>query len=97
MEVSQNSIPPRANSELFIELKKNQLKVSLYEFEGITCSGCMETITKKIAAIQGVLNVSMSIDFAEVLIVSEDKIEIDELQNTIAYDQKYHIKLIAFD
>jgi SAM-dependent methyltransferase len=98
MDMSQNSIPPRANSELFIELKKNQqLAVNLYEFEGISCSGCRDTITKKFAAIQGILNVSMSSDFTEVLVVSKDKIAIEDLQNAIAYDQKYQIKLIAYD
>ena len=97
MDVSQNSIPPRANSELFIELKKNnQVKVNLYEFEGITCSGCMDTVSKKFAEINGVLNVSMSSDFAEVLIVSENEIAVEKLQNTISYDEKYKIKLIAF-
>ena len=51
MEVSKNSIAPRANSELFIELKKNDLAtVSLYHFEGITCSGCMNTVTSKFKA-----------------------------------------------
>lgn len=98
MDVSPNSILPRANSELFIELKKNQqVVVSLYAFEGITCSGCMDTITKKFEALNGVLNVSMSSDFAEVLLVSQNKIAIEQLENSIAYDEKYKIKLIQFD
>ncbi|TDE50052.1 methyltransferase domain-containing protein [Flavobacterium sp. GT3P67] len=95
MNVSENSIAPRANSELFIELKKNnQVIVNLYEFEGITCSGCMETITKKLTAIEEILNVSMSSNFAEVLIVSKNEIAVEILQQVISYDAKYKIKKI---
>ena len=95
MEVSPNSIAPRANTELFFELKKNnQVVVNLYEFEGITCSGCMETITEKLLAIDRVSNVSMSSNFAEVLIVSKNEIAIEALQQVISYDEKYQIKKI---
>ena len=95
MDVSENSIAPRANSELFIELKKNnQVVVNLYEFEGITCSGCMVTITEKLKKIEGILNVSMSSNFAEVLIVSKNEIAIKALQQVISYDTKYKIKKI---
>jgi SAM-dependent methyltransferase len=95
MEVSENSIAPRANSELFIELKKNNhVVVTLYEFDGITCSGCMETITEKLITIDGILNVSMNSTFAEVLIVSKNEIAIEALQHVISYDEKYKIKKI---
>jgi copper chaperone CopZ len=95
MGVSENSIEPRANSELFFELKKNnQVAVTLYEFDGITCSDCMETITKKLAGIDGVLNVSISRNFTEVLIVSKNEIAIEVLQDVISYDEKYKIKKI---
>ena len=88
MDLSENSIAPRANSELFINLKKNrQVVVNLYELEGITCSGCMETITEKILAIEGVLNASISSNFAEVLIVSTNEIETKILKDVIAYDE----------
>lgn len=91
-----NSIAPRASSELFIELKKNNIvTVNLYEFIGITCSGCMETVTKKIAAIDGVLNVSMSNDYTEILLVSKNEIAVKTLQNTISYDEKYQIKKMS--
>lgn len=97
MDICPNSIAPRANSELFFELKKNnQIKVNLYEFEGITCSGCMESVSKKFGAIDGVLNVSMSSDFAEVLIVSKNEIAVEELQNAISYDKEYKIKRISY-
>lgn len=96
IDLCQNSIAPRANSELCIELKKNiQVEVNLYEFEGITCSGCMDTVTKKFTEIDGILNVSMSSNFAEVLIVSEKEIAVEELQNAISYDEKYKIKKIS--
>ena len=95
IEVAQNSVVPRAHSELFFEFKKNnQVKVNLYAFEGITCSGCMDTVTKKFAAINGVFNASMSPSFAEVLIVSKKEIPLEELQTIVSYDEKYKIKKI---
>ena len=95
MEVSPNSIAPRANSELFIELKKNsEVVVNLYEFEGITSNCSMVTLTKKLMVIDGVLNVSMSNNFAEVLIVSKNEIAIEALQHIISFDEKYIIKKI---
>jgi hypothetical protein len=54
----------------------------------------METITKKLTAIGGILNVSMSSNFAEVLIVSKNEIAIEALQQVISYDEKYKIKKI---
>ena len=95
MNISENSIAPRANSELFIELKMNgQISVNLYELEGITCSGCMETVTEKLRAVDGVLNASISSNFAEVLIVSINEIETETLKDVIACDEKYAIKKI---
>jgi SAM-dependent methyltransferase len=96
MDLCINSIAPRANSELFFELKKNnQVDVNLYEFSDITSSGCMESVTKKFNAIDNILNVSMSSNFAEVLIVSKNEIAVEELQNAISYDEKYKIKKIS--
>ena len=93
MDVSKNSIAPRANSELFIVLKKNnQVVVNLYDFEGITCNNSKETVSEKLIAIDGILNVSMSSNFAEVLIVSKNEIAIKVLQQVISYDAKYKIK-----
>lgn len=95
MEKAENSVTPRADTELFFELKKNNtVQVNLYEFKGITCSGCMTTVTQKFAAINEVLNVSMSTDFAEVLIVSIKEIPLEELQTIVSYDEKYKIKKI---
>jgi SAM-dependent methyltransferase len=92
IEVCQNSATPRSGSELFIELQKNsEVVVNLYPFEGITCSGCKNTVTEKFAAIERVLNVSMSSNFATVLIVSQNEIALETLQKEIAYDAKYKI------
>ncbi|HEY4628041.1 MAG TPA: methyltransferase [Flavobacterium sp.] len=95
MDVCPNSIAPRANSELLFELKKNnRVNVNLYEFSGITSIGSLESVTKKFNAMDGILNVSMSSNFAEVLIVSKNEIAVEELQNAISYDEKYKIKKI---
>jgi SAM-dependent methyltransferase len=93
MEVCQNSATPRAGSELFIELQKNsEVLVNLYPFEGITCNGCKNTVSEKLSALESVLNVSMSSNFAEVLIVSKAEVALETLQKEIAYDEKYKIK-----
>ena len=93
MEVCQNSALPRAGSELLIELKKNnEVFVNLYSFEGITCSGCKNSVCEKFSAIEGVLNVSMSTNFTEVLLVSKNEIALATLQKEIAYDAKYKIE-----
>lgn len=95
IDVSKDSIAPRANSELFIELKKNsQVVVNLYELEGITDSDCMEKLIEKLLAINGVLNVSISSNFADVLLVSKKEITTETLQEVTAYDEKYAIKKI---
>lgn len=92
MDVARNSITPRANSELFFELRKNhKVKVILYQLEGITCTGCMSTVTSQFETLKDVLNASMSTNFAEVLMVSKKEIPLMELQKIISYDEKYTI------
>ncbi|MFY7965735.1 MAG: hypothetical protein ACOVO1_12625, partial [Chitinophagaceae bacterium] len=92
-DVCNNSILPRFNTELFIELKKNiAVVVNLYKIEGIVCNGCMNTVTQKFAKLQDVLNVSISTNYTEVLIVSKNEILLQDLQNELAYDAKYFIK-----
>jgi SAM-dependent methyltransferase len=92
MDVARNSITPRANSELFFELRKNHnVKVILYQFEGITCTGCMSTVISQFETLKDVLNASMSTNFAEVLMVSKKEIPLMELQKIISYDEKYTI------
>jgi SAM-dependent methyltransferase len=92
MENCQNSALPRAGSELFIELQKNsEVVVNLYPFEGITCSGCKNNVSSKFEELDTVLNVSMSSNYAEVLIVSSNEITLDAFQKEINYDVKYKI------
>jgi SAM-dependent methyltransferase len=93
ISIAGNSIPSRANTELFFEFQKNnQNQVNLYHFEGITCSGCMNTVSSKFLEIDGVLNVSMSSNFSEIIIVSTTDIELKTLQEIVSYDEKYKIK-----
>jgi copper chaperone CopZ len=92
MEVCTNSVAPRANSELFIELEKNTAaEVHLYAFEGITCSGCKATVSEKLAKIDSVMNVNMNTNFTEVIIASEKEVALQKLQDTVSYDEKYKI------
>ena len=93
MDTCLNSASPRLNSELFIELKKNsEISVKLYNFGGITCSNCANTITDKFLNIDGVLNVSINSSFTEVLICSENEVAIELLRDAISYDSKYTIE-----
>jgi SAM-dependent methyltransferase len=92
ISLAGNSIPSRANTELFFEFQKNELnQVNLYHFEGITCSGCMNTVSSKFSKIDGVLNVSMNSNFSEIIIVSKTEIDIKTLQEIVSYDEKYKI------
>jgi SAM-dependent methyltransferase len=92
ISLAENSIPSRANTELFFEFRKNtQNHVNLYHFEGITCSSCMNTVSKKFLEIENVLNVSMNTDFSEIMIVSKIEIDIKTLQEIVSYDDNYKI------
>ena len=92
ISLAVNSIPARANSELFFEFQKDKhYQVSLYHFEGITCSGCMDTVSNKFLQIDGVLNVSMNSNFSEIIIVSKTEISLKTLQEIVSYDEKYKI------
>jgi SAM-dependent methyltransferase len=93
ISLAGNSIPARANTELFFEFQKNEHnQVTLYHFEGITCSGCMNTVSNKFLEIDGVFNVSMNSNFSEIIIVSTTEIELKTLQEIVSYDEKYKIK-----
>jgi SAM-dependent methyltransferase len=92
ISLAVNSIPARANTELFFEFQKNEHnQVTLYHFEGITCSGCMNTVSNKFLDIDGVLNVRMNSNFSEIIIVSKTEIELKTLQEIVSYDEKYKI------
>jgi methyl halide transferase len=91
--IAKNSIEKRTNSELFIEFEKyNNVIVNLYQFKGITCSGCMKTVSSKFLEIENVVNVSMNYSFSEIIIVSTTEIDIKILQKIISYDEKYLIE-----
>jgi SAM-dependent methyltransferase len=93
LSTANNSVSPRANTELFFSfVKNNSVMVNLYSFEGITCTGCKNSVTEIYSKIDGVKNVIMSSDFNEILIVSEEEISIDALREGIAYDKDYKIK-----
>ena len=94
METSTNSIDKRVGSELLFEFNKTNYIVNLYAFEGITCSGCMKTVSDKFKEITGVQNASMSSDFSEIIVVSANEIPLQLLQDTVAYDQKYKISKV---
>jgi len=97
LEPCMNSIPQRANSELFMEFKRNNLVfVNLYNFQGMSCTTCKDAITDKFQAIEGVMNVSISSNFSEVLLVSAHKIPLKKLQSTISYEAKYAISEINY-
>ena len=92
MDVCTNSVVPRANSELFIELEKNTAaEVRLYTFEGITCSGCKATVSEKLASLETVFTVNMNSNFSEVVITSTEEVALKKLQDTVSYDEKYKI------
>lgn len=85
-----NSSIPRKNTELFIECKKNDaVIVDLHEFDGITCTGCMNTLTRKFEQLPSILNASISIDYTTILIVSNAPISLQTLQSEIAYEAKF--------
>jgi SAM-dependent methyltransferase len=92
ISLAVNSIPAKANTELFFEFQKNKHnQVTLYHFEGITCSSCMNTVSNKFLDIDVVLNVSMNSNFSEIIIVSKTEIELKTLQEIVSYDEKYKI------
>lgn len=93
MDLCQNSIEPRANSELFIELRKNnQVEVNLYQLEGISSGNSKDDIIKKMADVDGVLNVSLSENFTDLLMVSKNKIPIATLQSAISRNENIRLK-----
>lgn len=92
MDTALNSITPRAGTELFFVAKKNaNNKPFLYSIEGVTCTGCSNTITEKLSIIQGIKNGVINNDFTTLLIVSENEIPLAILQDAVSYDEKYVI------
>jgi copper chaperone CopZ len=65
--------------------------VNLYSFEGITCTGCKNSVTEIYSKIDGVIKVSMSSDFKEVLIVCDKEIDMKLLQELVSYEKDYKV------
>jgi hypothetical protein len=92
IEECTTSIGPRMGSELFIEFEKNEsITVALYNFTGMHCSSCQKKITILFNELPKVLNASISSDYSQVLLVSNEPIELSLLEATIAYDEAYKI------
>ncbi|NRS88486.1 SAM-dependent methyltransferase [Flavobacterium sp. 7E] len=95
MDVSKNSITPRANTELFIELKKNNdVTVILYKLEGISCSNSKNTVISKFEVLNNVLNVSINTDFTTLLLVSTNEFPLSELQEVLSYNNNLKINTL---
>jgi SAM-dependent methyltransferase len=91
----ENSITPRANTELWFEFKKNSnLTTNLYNLKGITCNECSSSMIKNLNQIEGIDNLSFSTDFKQLLLVSSTEIPIAILNNHLAYDSKLKIEEI---
>lgn len=95
MDVSNNSIAPRANTELFIELNKNNdVTVILYKLEGISCSNSKNTVISKFEVLNKVLNVSINTDFTTLLLVSTSEIPLLDLQEVLSYNNNLKINTL---
>lgn len=93
MEQAELSVAPRAGSELAISLIKNKdVQANLYKIAGVTCSGCKKEIEEKFKTIEGVIDVMMSSDFSEVLILSKKEIEPSILIELLSYEPKYTLE-----
>ncbi len=81
-------------SELFIEMEKKNIPaeyIKLYSLTGITCSGCMTSVSSLLLKVEGVTFVSINTDFSEVLVVSSAPVALSKLREAIAYDAKYQL------
>lgn len=94
LKTTDQSIEPRMASELWIDFTKNDsVNVNFYQFEGITCSGCMNTVTEQFLQLDGVVNVQMSSDFSGLFIASERVITLNELQGIVSNVKEYRINV----
>lgn len=88
-DICNNSVAPRANTELWVELKKNsQVKVNTYAINGITCMGCKKDIVSKIEKMPYVLNASINESFKDLLIVSKQTMDLKQIENVIKTEEK---------
>lgn len=95
LAICNNSVTPRAGTELWFEFEKNtDVSVGLYHIDGITCADCSYTILQKIKELAGVKNVSLNTSNTDLLLVSDSEIPIELLQQQIAFEAKYSIEKI---
>lgn len=86
LENCLQSASPRANSELWIEFKKNKdVIVNLYTMEGITS---VDYMTEQLSAITDVVHISINSDFSELLLVSTKEMDTQNIQHIITTPKK---------
>jgi copper chaperone CopZ len=90
-----NSIKPRMGNELFIEMEKKDIVaecVALYTVSGITCTGCVNSVSSALSKVEGVTAVSVNTDFTEVLVVSSVPVSLENLSRALAFNSTYQLK-----
>jgi copper chaperone CopZ len=93
-DICTNSVKPRMGMELFIEMEKKDLPaefVKIYTVSGITCSGCVRSVTAQLLKVEGVTAISINNDFTEILVVSNQPVQLSKLRSALAYDTKYQL------
>jgi methyl halide transferase len=92
IEPTANSVIPRSNTELTFEFQKNDtVSVNLFQLKGVTCGNCSATIIEKFTEITQILQTEISIDFSNLLVVSNAEVAIDVLKEKLSFDSKYEI------
>ena len=66
------------------------MKTSTIKISGMTCSGCVQTVTQALKDVNNVIKVSVSLDNKTAIIESKNDIQIEDLQNSLP--EKYKIK-----
>jgi len=95
LETSYNSVTPRAQSELFFVFeKKSEVILQCFALSGITCSNCTKTVLQKIGAIQEVINAQINSTFTALIVMSTNKISLEQLKEVLAYEPDYNIALV---
>lgn len=95
MEECTNSVLPRMHSELIFNfIKKKEIVVNLYGLTGITCSNCVQTVSKKLLELPGVLSAQINSNFSDLLLISTQDIPLIQLQEVLAYESHYTITKI---
>lgn len=90
---SKTSVGPRANTEIFIELEKRN-EVVLATFQTIVFSDLKHaySIKQLITSLDGVINVSLSSDLMEILVVCEKRFPLKLLHNIVDRERKLKLE-----